>query len=292
MRKHRPFLTFLATAYLAGAGSAQAAVNTSQEMQRQILFESMLYGGQKAPNLQDKIPETLPASAPSSSPLPPQGTHATSSPVAEAEVHYLDAAPAPEKAATAVPAAPPAARPVRISGQQKTAVREPDYSAPVPTPEVRVASVQPAAAGSPPAHSAGEVYRRAKAGDVDAEYQLGMMYAQDRPGSPHADASSQSYYWFTQAASKGHPRAQYNLGVMYAQGEGIVQNLVEAYIWFNLSAAQRMEGALEARDMIAASLTPSALMKAQERSTLYHQKIAENLTRMQKEGAKAAIPIQ
>lgn len=79
---------------------------------------------------------------------------------------------------------------------------------------------------------------------------------------------------------------------MYAQGDGIVQSLSEAYIWFNLAAAQQMEGALEARDMVASSLTPAALMKAQERSTLYHQQIAQNIVRMQTHGPQAIVPVR
>ena len=53
-----------------------------------------------------------------------------------------------------------------------------------------------------------------------------------------------------------------------------------------------MDGALQARDMVATSLTSAALMKAQERSTLYYQKISENRVRMAKEGPSAIVPVR
>jgi TPR repeat protein len=36
----------------------------------------------------------------------------------------------------------------------------------------------------------------------------------------------------------GDASAQYNLGVMYDRGQGVMQNYVQPYMWFNLSAAQ------------------------------------------------------
>ncbi len=268
-----------------------AAKDTTYEIQHQIVFESMLYGEGTAPNLKDKAPP--PALTPVSTEKQKQ-SRLTNDTTTEENDSWQDVA-APMEAVETAPATPPAARPVRVmKEQQQTGPQGTDYTKAQPSEEIRVASKQTRAnmPASAPVPAGGDVVRRAKAGDPDAEYQVGMMYTQDRPGGMSTNASSQSYYWLTQAASKGHPRAQYNLGVMYAQGEGIVQNLVEAYIWFNLAAAQRMDGALEAREMIARSLTPAALMKAQERSTLYYQKITDNQTKMQQQGPAAVVPIR
>ena len=40
------------------------------------------------------------------------------------------------------------------------------------------------------------------------------------------------------AARQGLARAQHNLGLMYANGEGVPQDDVLAYAWWNLAAAQ------------------------------------------------------
>ncbi len=246
---------------------AAAPANSIEQQKRQILFEAMLYDGGSSPSIRDKSPEV-----PSTQKKP---------------AHTAKKTPQRKQETTAQPIA-----------TETHATTHVDYSAAIPSEEVRyvqAAPVQRAGGYQPvqmnaPAIQYGEVYQRANAGDPDAEYQMGMFYTQDRAGT--ANSNQQSYHWFTQAASKGHPRAQYNLGVMYAQGDGIVQNLIEAYIWFNLAAAQQMNGAAQARDMIAGSLTPDALMKAQERSTFYYQKISQNISRMKKQGPSAVIPIR
>lgn len=290
MHKHPVFLA-LSLVFASGASAHAVPQATSEDVKRQILFESMLYDGRRPPDLQDKAPPLVLSVAPPAPKraLPLQRQESAAAHETErdekATINYESEATqeiaAPTEAVEQASLTPPVARPVRVSGMPEA---------------MRVASTQPSAPSSAiptaPVMGDGTLMGRAKAGDPDAEYQMGMMYAQDRPGGRSTDAASQSYYWFTQAASKGHARAQYNLGVMHAQGDGIVQNLIEAYIWFNLAAAQRMDGALQARDMVATSLTPDALMKAQERSTLYFQKISENRVRMAKEGPSVVVPVR
>ncbi len=285
-----------------GCSKADAAVNNVAEQQRQILFEAMLYDGGGGPSLQDKKPasahdevsqvtpvQTAPQPVPAPAPAP--------------QVSYQDHGQQPNAPITPVavqPAAAPTVTPLLPPGpltRRQTQVVQPvpiAQSVPV-APAVAqaspVAPPRPAASSTSSASSPqSELYRRAMSGDVEAEYQMGMINAQDRVGMP--STTGQSHYWFTQAASKGHPKAQYNLGVMYAQGDGVVQNLIEAYIWFNLASAQRMDGASQARDMVASSLTPDALMKAQERSSFYQQKITQNVVRIQNEGPQAFVPVQ
>ena len=45
------------------------------------------------------------------------------------------------------------------------------------------------------------------------------------------------------AAERGDANAQYNLGLMYAKGEGVPEDDVQAYAWFNLAATQSDKGA-------------------------------------------------
>jgi uncharacterized protein len=44
--------------------------------------------------------------------------------------------------------------------------------------------------------------------------------------------------WYRKAAEQGDAHAQFNLGVMYADGIGVPQDAVQAYMWYNLAAAQ------------------------------------------------------
>ncbi len=63
-------------------------------------------------------------------------------------------------------------------------------------------------------------------------------------------------------AEQGNRNAQFNLGVLYAKGLGEPQDLVQAHMWFNLSAAHgEMAGALQ-RDTLAKQMTPAQIDEA------------------------------
>ncbi len=81
---------------------------------------------------------------------------------------------------------------------------------------------------------------RAEAGDAEAQYDLGVMYANGL-GVPEDDA--EAVRWFRLAADQGLANAQYNLGVMYASGEGVPQDYAEAVRWYRLAAEQGDAGA-------------------------------------------------
>ena len=67
-------------------------------------------------------------------------------------------------------------------------------------------------------------------------------------------------------AEQGDARAQFILGAMYHEGEGVPEDYVQAYAWFNLSAAQGYEGAEEARDSLQQQMTPAQIADAQKLS--------------------------
>lgn len=71
--------------------------------------------------------------------------------------------------------------------------------------------------------------KAAHGGSVEAEYNLGVIYSGSEKNSQDY---SQAYYWFEQAANKGNRDAQYNLGVMYIEGLGVKSNPAEAEKWF------------------------------------------------------------
>ncbi len=81
--------------------------------------------------------------------------------------------------------------------------------------------------------------------------------------------------WYRKTAEQGHKDAQFNLGLMYGQGQGVAQDYIESYAWFNIAASQGTEEASGNRDIVADLLTPDALTKAQELSKEYYKKYVE-----------------
>ena len=100
----------------------------------------------------------------------------------------------------------------------------------------------------------------AEAGDADAQYNLGVAY-DDGEGVPEDDA--EAVKWYSKAAEQGYPQAQYNLGTMYFRGNGVPEDDVVAYAWFSVAAASGNDGGRENRDDIKRDLTPSQLEKGQ-----------------------------
>ena len=73
----------------------------------------------------------------------------------------------------------------------------------------------------------------AEGGNHDAEYSVGVMYANGR-GLPQSYIEAAK--WFHRAAEKGHAGAQYDLGVLYAKGQGVKGDSGEAAKWFRKAA--------------------------------------------------------
>ena len=73
-------------------------------------------------------------------------------------------------------------------------------------------------------------YRKAaEQGYADAQYNLGVMYAQ---GQGVRQDYTQAMQWYRQSAEQGAAHVQLTLGLMYATGQGVRQNLVIAKEWF------------------------------------------------------------
>jgi TPR repeat protein len=69
--------------------------------------------------------------------------------------------------------------------------------------------------------------------------------------------------WYRKAADQGHPVAQYYLGVMCMNGRGVPEDLIGAYLWFNLSAAQGRQDAIRARDFVAQRMNRTQLTEVE-----------------------------
>jgi uncharacterized protein len=75
----------------------------------------------------------------------------------------------------------------------------------------------------------------AEAGDIHAQWKLGMMYY-------HGDGAPQNYgearKWFRKAAEHGEPWAQLALGLIYYKGHGVQKDYAEALKWYQKTAEQ------------------------------------------------------
>ena len=73
----------------------------------------------------------------------------------------------------------------------------------------------------------------AEQGDADAQYNLGIAYANGVGTNRDYVASIK---WFRRAADQGAAPAQFNLGVIYQRGLGVPQDYVESAKWYLLAA--------------------------------------------------------
>ena len=67
-------------------------------------------------------------------------------------------------------------------------------------------------------------------------------------------------------ALQGDKNAQYALGLIYAEGRGVQYNPVESYAWLTAAAMQGDKDALLLRSMIAGIMTEDAIEEAEERA--------------------------
>lgn len=103
----------------------------------------------------------------------------------------------------------------------------------------------------------------AEQGDANAQYSLGVMYANGR-GVPQDYA--EALKWYRLAAEQGDVNAQNNLGVIHQYGQGVPQDYVSAHIWYNLASANGHENSGKWRNEVAAKMTPADISEAQRRA--------------------------
>ena len=80
-----------------------------------------------------------------------------------------------------------------------------------------------------------KMLQAAEQGNVDAQFNLGVMY--DNGRGVRQDYK-QAVQWYRKAAEQGHADAQYNLGVAYKKGEGVRQDDAQAVQWYRKAAEQ------------------------------------------------------
>ena len=70
--------------------------------------------------------------------------------------------------------------------------------------------------------------------------------------------------WCHKAADQGYAKAQYKLGVMYDNGEGVLEDYVTAYAWWNIAAANGSKSTKDNKPKIANDMTSEQIAKVEE----------------------------
>ena len=108
--------------------------------------------------------------------------------------------------------------------------------------------------------TAAEWYEKAARNNIpQAAFNLGYMREHGQGGTKDIAAAAD---WYRRAAIKGVVQARYNLGVLLARGEGVTKNLIEAWVLFDLAAAQKLDKAAAARIRIEANMSKTEIEKA------------------------------
>src|SRR5262249_1108041 len=107
-------------------------------------------------------------------------------------------------------------------------------------------------------------------GNAVARFTLGVMYGEGR-GVPQDYAEAARRH--RRAAEQADVKAHYNPGPASARGEGVTQNVVDAHMWFNLSAARfpandtrNRTAAVKNRDTVAGEMSSDQFAEAQKRA--------------------------
>jgi TPR repeat protein len=75
----------------------------------------------------------------------------------------------------------------------------------------------------------------AEQGDMDAQYNLGLMY---NKGEGVIQDYAAAVTWYSKSAEQGYAPAQFNLGHLYLNGSGVAQDYAAAAAWYTLAAEQ------------------------------------------------------
>ncbi|HAT33597.1 MAG TPA: sel1 repeat family protein [Janthinobacterium sp.] len=104
-------------------------------------------------------------------------------------------------------------------------------------------------------------------GKADAQYVVGAMYYS---GNAVIQDQKQAVTWFRKAAEQGHAEAQQVLGLMYRYHMGgVPQDVVIAYMLWNLAAANGSANAIEQRASVLRKMTPEQIEEGQALSAAW-----------------------
>ncbi|MDD9841159.1 MAG: tetratricopeptide repeat protein [Alphaproteobacteria bacterium] len=117
----------------------------------------------------------------------------------------------------------------------------------------------------------------AEQGDADAQYRLGVCYAE---GEGVSQNKKEAIYWYRQAAEQGFAVAQLALGTSYLTGDGVPKNEQTAYMWFLLAKAN---GDAEIKRVVgeAIDLLESLLSRAERAAAQEEAQMQERMSKIQ-----------
>ena len=120
-----------------------------------------------------------------------------------------------------------------------------------------------------------ETLVKAEKGDVRAQYNLGVMYAngQDIPKN-----AAKALEWTTKSAENGFAVAQYNLGLMYDNGQGVPKNSEKALEWYRKAAKQVAESQQNSGVMVNHG---EGVLKNEEKSIDWKKSAEQGLAKAQ-----------
>ena len=123
--------------------------------------------------------------------------------------------------------------------------------------------------------------KAAQQGKADAQYVVGAMYY---TGNSVPQDQKEAVSWFRKAAEQDHAEAQHALGLMYRYHvAGMPQDVVLAYMLWNLASAGGNMNATEQRASIARQMTQEQIEEAQALSSSW--KVGTRLPTQSRTGA-------
>lgn len=101
----------------------------------------------------------------------------------------------------------------------------------------------------------------AKAGDPNAQYALGSLYAR---GQGVARDQQLATRWYHAAATNGQLDAQYRMAIRYQTGAGLEKDAGRALTWYRIAAKSGHPKAKAAAKRLSKRMTPAELAAAQK----------------------------
>lgn len=103
-----------------------------------------------------------------------------------------------------------------------------------------------------------------------AQNTLGAIYATGVEGIPQD--YTKAVQWYQKAAENNDANGQLNLGSMYTSGNGVKKDVVQAYLWISLAAAQNKKSAAERLADLQQIMTPEQITEAKNLAEAWKNK--------------------
>ena len=105
------------------------------------------------------------------------------------------------------------------------------------------------------------IFLSAKQNNMLANYALGNLYYKGEGTKINYTLSFDSYL---KSALQGHPSAKINLGHLYFEGKGVKKSFSKAYLWWQISLDQNINGAKENLAMLKNIMSKKEIEKSKK----------------------------